>query len=119
MCRRRGRLQPSGRVRPEEERMDTRGTPGPAGPSSFGHPAGPVFTPLGAEDPREVGGYLLRARIGEGGMGADLAVWEAGCSPGGLEVRRTEITEAHSGIRMGLCLGRGGGIRTHGIFVSI
>jgi hypothetical protein len=40
-----------------------------------------VFAPLVADDPREIGGYVLRARIGEGG-------WARSISPTPVEGER-------------------------------
>ncbi|MGW0633244.1 serine/threonine-protein kinase [Streptomyces sp. NPDC002758] len=50
-----------------------------------------AFTPLAPDDPREVGGYLLRARIGEGGMGSVYLSYTPGGRPVALKVARAEL----------------------------
>nr|MDT0663594.1 serine/threonine-protein kinase [Micromonospora sp. DSM 115978] len=51
-----------------------------------------VLAPLSPQDPREVGGYLLRARIGEGGMGAVYLSFTPGGRPVALKVARPELS---------------------------
>lgn len=51
----------------------------------------PIFTPLTHQDPREVSGYLLRARIGEGGMGAVYLSYTPGGRPVALKIVRSEF----------------------------
>lgn len=50
-----------------------------------------VFTPLTPQDPRDVSGYPLRARIGEGGMGAVYLSHTPGGRPVALKVARAEL----------------------------
>jgi serine/threonine protein kinase len=50
-----------------------------------------VFTPLTPQDPREVSGYLLRARIGEGGMGAVYLSYTPGGRPVAIKIARPEF----------------------------
>ncbi|WP_131769432.1 serine/threonine-protein kinase, partial [Candidatus Protofrankia californiensis] len=50
-----------------------------------------VLTPLTPQDPREISGYLLRARIGEGGMGAVYLSYTPGGRPVALKVVRPEF----------------------------
>ncbi len=50
-----------------------------------------VFTPLTPQDPREISGYALRARIGEGGMGAVYLSYTPGGRPVALKVVRPEF----------------------------
>nr|WP_235498415.1 protein kinase [Frankia sp. R43] len=52
---------------------------------------GTVFSPLAPQDPRVVGGYLIRARIGEGGMGAVFLSYTPGGRPVALKVARPEF----------------------------
>ncbi|KPM56620.1 serine/threonine protein kinase [Frankia sp. CcI49] len=50
-----------------------------------------VFTPLTPHDPHSVSRYLLRARIGEGGMGAVYLSYTPGGRPIALKVARPEL----------------------------
>ncbi|WP_084647087.1 serine/threonine-protein kinase [Parafrankia discariae] len=50
-----------------------------------------VFTPLTPQDPRQISGYLLRARIGEGGMGAVYLSYTPGGRPVALKIARPEF----------------------------
>ncbi|WP_026240460.1 serine/threonine-protein kinase [Parafrankia discariae] len=50
-----------------------------------------VFTPLTAHDPEEISGYPLRARIGEGGMGAVYLSHTPGGRPLAVKVVRPEF----------------------------
>ncbi|MDT3440888.1 MULTISPECIES: protein kinase domain-containing protein [unclassified Pseudofrankia] len=50
-----------------------------------------VFTPLTPQDPRVISGYLLRARIGAGGMGAVYLSYTPGGRPVALKVARAEF----------------------------
>ncbi|MGV9345626.1 serine/threonine-protein kinase [Streptomyces spiralis] len=50
-----------------------------------------VFEPLRPDDPREVGGYPLRARIGQGGMGAVYLSRTPGGRPVALKVAQPEF----------------------------
>ncbi|MFJ8043045.1 serine/threonine-protein kinase [Kitasatospora sp. NPDC096147] len=53
----------------------------------------PVFQPLAADDPREVGGYRLYARLGAGGMGRVYLSYTPGGRPVALKVVRPEFAE--------------------------
>ncbi|WP_372517724.1 serine/threonine-protein kinase, partial [Frankia tisae] len=50
-----------------------------------------VLSPLTSRDPREIGGYLLRARIGEGGMGAVYLSYTPGGRPVAVKIARPEF----------------------------
>lgn len=52
-----------------------------------------AYRPLQPEDPREVGGYRLRARIGEGGMGRVYLSYTPGGRPVAIKVIRTEYAD--------------------------
>ncbi|MFF4339806.1 serine/threonine-protein kinase [Kitasatospora sp. NPDC001540] len=56
-------------------------------------PLPPVFQPLLADDPREVGGYRLFARLGAGGMGRVYLSYTPGGRPVALKVVRPEFAE--------------------------
>jgi serine/threonine protein kinase len=51
----------------------------------------PAHRPLLADDPREVGGYRLRARLGEGGMGRVYLSYTPGGRPVAIKVIRSEF----------------------------
>jgi len=51
----------------------------------------PVFQPLQADDPREVGGYRLYARLGAGGMGRVYLAYTPGGRPVAIKVVRPEF----------------------------
>ncbi|MFF7993057.1 serine/threonine-protein kinase [Kitasatospora xanthocidica] len=53
----------------------------------------PVFQPLLPEDPKEVGGYRLFARLGAGGMGRVYLSYTPGGRPVALKVVRPEFAE--------------------------
>ncbi|PBC77840.1 serine/threonine protein kinase [Streptomyces sp. TLI_235] len=53
----------------------------------------PVFQPLQPEDPREVGGYRVFARLGAGGMGRVYLSYTPGGRPVALKVVRAEFAE--------------------------
>ncbi|MFI6158129.1 serine/threonine-protein kinase [Kitasatospora sp. NPDC051170] len=53
----------------------------------------PVFQALAAEDPREVGGHRLYARLGAGGMGRVYLAYTPGGRPVALKVVRPELAE--------------------------
>ncbi|WP_369183161.1 protein kinase [Streptomyces sp. Y1] len=53
----------------------------------------PVFQPLLPDDPREVGGYRLYARLGAGGMGRVYLSYTPGGRPVALKVVRPEFAE--------------------------
>ncbi|MEX5631692.1 serine/threonine-protein kinase [Parafrankia sp. FMc2] len=50
-----------------------------------------VLTPLTPQDPREIGGFLTRARIGEGGMGTVYLSYTPGGRPVALKQARAEF----------------------------
>ncbi|MFE0687740.1 serine/threonine-protein kinase [Streptomyces xiamenensis] len=56
-------------------------------------PPQPQFSPLGPNDPREMAGYELRARIGSGGMGSVYLSYTRGGQPIALKVVRGEFAE--------------------------
>ncbi|MFJ4676135.1 serine/threonine-protein kinase [Kitasatospora sp. NPDC088783] len=56
-------------------------------------PLPPVFQPLLPDDPREVGGYRLFARLGAGGMGRVYLSYTPGGRPVALKVVRSEFAE--------------------------
>jgi len=62
-------------------------------PRDTGHPLPPVFQPLLPEDPSEVGGYRLFARLGAGGMGRVYLSYTPGGRPVALKVVRPEFAE--------------------------
>jgi serine/threonine kinase PknH len=51
------------------------------------------FQPIGEGDPPEVGGYLLRARLGAGGMGAVYLSFTRGGLPVAVKVMRKEFAD--------------------------
>ncbi|MFC9330692.1 serine/threonine-protein kinase [Kitasatospora sp. NPDC057015] len=53
----------------------------------------PTFQPLSADDPREVGGYRVFARLGVGGMGRVYLSYTPGGRPVALKVVRPELAE--------------------------
>ncbi|MGW1177561.1 serine/threonine-protein kinase [Kitasatospora sp. NPDC002543] len=53
----------------------------------------PVFQELAPDDPREVGGHLLAARLGAGGMGRVYLSYTPGGRPVALKVVRPELAE--------------------------
>ncbi|MFB7910680.1 protein kinase [Kitasatospora sp. NPDC056076] len=53
----------------------------------------PVFQALTADDPREVGGHRLYARLGAGGMGRVYLAYTPGGRPVALKVVRPELAE--------------------------
>ncbi|MFF2046059.1 serine/threonine-protein kinase [Kitasatospora sp. NPDC058170] len=59
----------------------------------FGAPSPTAFQALSPEDPREVGGYRLRARLGAGGMGRVYLAHTPGGRPVALKVVRPELAE--------------------------
>ncbi|ABW09712.1 serine/threonine protein kinase [Parafrankia sp. EAN1pec] len=67
----------------------TRGTSAAGG--TFTRAWDAVFTPLTAHDPDEISGYPLRARIGEGGMGAVYLSHTPGGRPLAVKVVRPEF----------------------------
>ena len=73
---------------------DTTRGPGaaPGGPSWEG-PDRAVLEPLEPDDPRTVGGYVLRARLGSGGMGRVYLSYTPGGRPVAIKVIRGEFAE--------------------------
>ncbi|WP_406195049.1 serine/threonine protein kinase [Kitasatospora sp. NBC_01560] len=59
----------------------------------FGAPSPTAFQALTPDDPREVGGYRLRARLGAGGMGRVYLAHTPGGRPVALKVVRPELAE--------------------------
>ncbi|MFF3501659.1 hypothetical protein [Streptomyces sp. NPDC003247] len=77
----------SGRPQPARARRDD-----PIDTTDNGDPYGGHLEPLGPEDPREVAGYRLLARIGEGGRGAVCLSHTRGRQAVALKVIRREHT---------------------------
>ncbi|MET9887416.1 serine/threonine-protein kinase [Streptomyces sp. NPDC006430] len=59
----------------------------------FGAPAPAAFEPLSFDDPGEIGGYRLRARLGAGGMGRVYLAHTPAGRPVALKVVRPELAE--------------------------
>ncbi|MEV6210160.1 serine/threonine-protein kinase [Kitasatospora sp. NPDC051914] len=59
----------------------------------FGTQLSSAFQPLGLEDPREVGGYRVCARLGAGGMGRVYLAYTPAGRPVALKVVRPELAE--------------------------
>ncbi|MGW2546167.1 serine/threonine-protein kinase, partial [Kitasatospora sp. NPDC001574] len=59
----------------------------------FGAPSPTAFRELSPDDPREVGGYRLCARLGAGGMGRVYLAYTPGGRPVALKVVRPELAE--------------------------
>ncbi|MEW2144278.1 serine/threonine-protein kinase [Micromonospora vinacea] len=53
----------------------------------------PVLSPLNSRDPREIGGYRLRARLGAGGMGEVYLSFAPGGRPLAIKVIRPEYAD--------------------------
>jgi len=64
-----------------------------ATPTEAGWANLPVHRPLGPHDPREVGGYRLRALLGEGGMGRVYLSYTPGGRPVAIKVVRAEYSD--------------------------
>jgi serine/threonine protein kinase len=64
-----------------------------AGPTQAGWVNVPTHRPLEPDDPRVVGGYLLRARLGEGGMGRVYLSYTPGGRPVAIKVIRSEFAD--------------------------
>ncbi|WP_033820246.1 serine/threonine-protein kinase, partial [Kitasatospora sp. MBT63] len=62
-------------------------------PRDAAAPLAPIFQPLHPDDPREVGGYRLFARLGAGGMGRVYLSYTPGGRPVALKVVRPEFAE--------------------------
>ncbi|WP_084223889.1 serine/threonine-protein kinase [Kitasatospora cheerisanensis] len=65
----------------------------PADSPQHSVPLPPVFQPLLPDDPREVGGYRLFARLGSGGMGRVYLSYTPGGRPVAVKVVRPEFAE--------------------------
>jgi serine/threonine protein kinase len=52
-----------------------------------------MVAPLGLEDPTEISGYVLRGKLGEGGMGSVFLSYTRGGQPVALKVIRREFAE--------------------------
>ncbi|RXS61611.1 serine/threonine-protein kinase, partial [Streptomyces sioyaensis] len=59
----------------------------------FGAPSPSPFEALSPDDPREIGGYRVCARLGTGGMGRVYLAYTAGGRPVALKVVRPELAE--------------------------
>ncbi|MFE2727466.1 serine/threonine-protein kinase [Kitasatospora sp. NPDC059327] len=59
----------------------------------FGAPSPTAFQALSPDDPREVGGYRLCARLGAGGMGRVYLAYTPGGRPVAIKVVRPELAE--------------------------
>ncbi|MFE5587575.1 serine/threonine-protein kinase [Kitasatospora sp. NPDC056531] len=59
----------------------------------YGAQPSPAFEALTPEDPREIGGYRLCARLGAGGMGRVYLAYTPGGRPVALKVVRPELAE--------------------------
>jgi serine/threonine protein kinase len=64
-----------------------------AGPTQAGWQNVPTHRPLEPDDPRTVSGYLLRARLGEGGMGRVYLSYTPGGRPVAIKVIRSEFAD--------------------------
>src|SRR5919197_2943634 len=64
-----------------------------AGPTHAGWANAPTHRPLEPDDPRAVSGYLLRARLGEGGMGRVYLSYTPGGRPVAIKVIRSEFAD--------------------------
>jgi serine/threonine protein kinase len=60
---------------------------------TFGAPAPEPFQALSPDDPREVGGYRIRAKLGAGGMGRVYLAYTPAGRPVALKVVRAELAE--------------------------
>ncbi|MDT0265392.1 serine/threonine-protein kinase [Streptomyces sp. DSM 44915] len=58
-----------------------------------GQPEAPQFSPLGPQDPRQVAGYRLVARLGSGGMGSVYLSFTPGGQPVAVKVVRGEFAD--------------------------
>jgi serine/threonine protein kinase len=67
--------------------------PVPAGGANASGTDPDVFQPLTDDDPRTVAGYLLRARLGAGGMGKVYLSYTPGGRPVAIKVIRPEFAE--------------------------
>jgi serine/threonine protein kinase len=85
--------RPPAQRTPDQVPDTTRGRQvAPAGPSWDG-PDRAVLARLEPDDPRTVGGYVLRARLGSGGMGRVYLSYTPGGRPVAIKVIRGEFAE--------------------------
>ncbi|WP_051731611.1 serine/threonine-protein kinase [Kitasatospora phosalacinea] len=80
-------------------------------------PLPPVFQPLLPDDPREVGGYRLFARLGAGGMGRVYLSYTPGGRPVALKVVRPEFAEDGE-FRRRFAQEVGSAQRIHGLYTA-
>jgi serine/threonine protein kinase len=73
--------------------QDASASGGGASPGWQDSAAEPLFLPLLPNDPAEVGGYTLRARIGQGGMGTVFLSASRGGRPIALKLVRQEFAD--------------------------
>ncbi|MFJ5550088.1 serine/threonine-protein kinase [Streptomyces sp. NPDC093225] len=86
-------------------------------PSTQQSGAQPVHSPLSADDPREIGGYRLHARIGAGGMGLVYLAHTPGGRPIALKVVREDFA-ADPGFRRRFAQEVASARRIHGLFTA-
>ncbi|MFD4024169.1 serine/threonine-protein kinase [Streptomyces sp. NPDC058576] len=77
----------------------------------------PVRTALSAEDPQEIGGYRLHARLGSGGMGVVYLAHTRGGRPIALKVVREDFA-ADPGFRLRFADEVASARRIHGLFTA-
>ncbi|WP_097945389.1 serine/threonine-protein kinase [Streptomyces sp. ms115] len=77
----------------------------------------PVRTALSAEDPREIGGYRLQARLGSGGMGVVYLAHTRGGRPIALKAVREDFAADH-GFRLRFADEVASARRIHGLFTA-
>ncbi|MFJ3836700.1 protein kinase domain-containing protein [Streptomyces sp. NPDC054912] len=85
----------------------------------FAQPPGaqPARTALSADDPREIGGYRLHARLGAGGMGVVYLAYTPGGRPIALKAVRREFA-ADPEFRERFAQEVAGARRIHGLFTA-
>ncbi|MBK3606003.1 serine/threonine protein kinase, partial [Streptomyces sp. MBT54] len=79
--------------------------------------AHPVRTALSAEDPQEIGGYRLQARLGSGGMGVVYLAHTRGGRPIALKAVREDFA-ADPGFRLRFADEVASARRIHGLFTA-
>ncbi|GGR85513.1 hypothetical protein GCM10010284_18350 [Streptomyces rubiginosohelvolus] len=77
----------------------------------------PVRMALSAEDPREIGGYRLQARLGSGGMGVVYLAHTRGGRPIALKAVREDFAADH-GFRLRFADEVASARRIHGLFTA-
>ncbi|MEV5577941.1 serine/threonine-protein kinase [Streptomyces parvus] len=77
----------------------------------------PVRTALSAQDPREIGGYRLQARLGSGGMGVVYLAHTRGGRPIALKAVREDFA-ADPGFRLRFADEVASARRIHGLFTA-